>query len=888
MQISFVTGESLNIVTWNARGIRHKSQELFEFLIQNNVHICLVTETWLNCSITLNHRGYYIYRNDRETRGGGVAIIIKNSIRHELLPVCNTHIIENIGIKVPLSNDEHVNIFSCYFKGGRSRDIVRRTFASDLRILSSFDNYILGGDFNCRHSLWGCNRANCWGNILLEKLESHNITLSAPTDPTYIPSDPHRLSSTLDLFLSNIPETLSTPEVLNALGSDHLPVKVVLNKHFCSYDNFIYDYKHANWNRFSQYVNRYLPSIRLENLISNEQIDSAILKFNKIVYKAIKLSVPKKLRQLFRKPFPNHIKELIRLRNYHRHRWQRFKNLNDELRMKNLNLEISREIINFRNRSWNHLLSTLDKSSSPFWNLTKIIRKKNHNIPLIKHNGVRYITNQQKSEILAQTFGLNHEISVNLSNHSTITEVNDSIDLLNSSPSALSNTPITSVHNVALIIKSLKNKKAPGNDRISNKILKALPNSGIKYLTTIINACFKLGYFPNVWKESKVVPIKKPNKPPTDAGSYRPISLLSSASKILEKVLKRKMEEFVETQNILPKHQFGFRSQHCTTQPLTRIYNHVTSNFSCQKSTGMVLLDIKAAFDSVWHNGLVHKLIKFNFPRHLVRLVQSFLNDRSFRVHIGSSYSERKEIRSGCPQGSCLSPLLYNLYTADFPQLENCMVSVFADDTAILSSAVSPAEITANLQTALTAAQEYFQKWKIMINTSKTQAIYFTRRRSQRFLPQVSLEFDNYLISWNQNVKYLGIILDPKLKFKDHIQYITKKTQAMIRILYPFINRRSNLSLDNKMLIFKSIFQAIFYYACPVWSKAANCHIQKLQVAQNKVLKLIHGLPHYYSTQRLHALAKVDLISYRLDKLSQAFISRCQSSSFEHINELVL
>lgn len=134
------------------------------------------------------------------------------------------------------------------------------------------------------------------------------------------------------------------------------------------------------------------------------------------------------------------------------------------------------------------------------------------------------------------------------------------------------------------------------------------------------------------------------------------------------------------------------------------------------KSTGMVLLDIKSAFDSVWHNGLIFKMIQFNFPPVITKLIQSFLSNRKYKVYIGNTCSSQIEIQAGCPQGSCLSPILYNIFTADFPALVDCSSSIFADDTAILCHGVFADDIINSLQNALISLESYFKKWKILIN----------------------------------------------------------------------------------------------------------------------------------------------------------------------------
>lgn len=421
---------------------------------------------------------------------------------------------------------------------------------------------------------------------------------------------------------------------------------------------------------------------------------------------------------------------------------------------------------------------------------------------------------------------------------------------------------------------------------IDNLCLKALPRKGVKYLTLIINECLRLGYFPKVWKLSKVIPILKANKPPECPTSYRPISLLSSVSKVLEKVIKKRLFDFTEDNDILPPQQFGFRPEHSTVHPLVRIKKFVKSDFNRSQSTGMVLLDIKAAFDSVWHEGLIYKLNLLNFPPQIIKIIRSFLSDRSFAVHICGTHSRIYSLSAGCPQGSCLSPLLYNIYTSDFPTLIGCTASIFADDTAILCSGTLATDITNSLQVAFNTVVEFFNKWKILVNQSKTQAIFFTRKRKNIYIPMNSIILNHVDVNWESNVRYLGVILDKKLNFADHIHYVIKKTNILIRTLYPFINRNSRLSLENKMYLFRSIFQSTIFYGAPVWADIAKAHIYKIQVVQNKILKMILNLPWHYSTTILHDLAGIELASARLAKLHSNFVNRSINSTYTHLQNV--
>lgn len=552
-----------------------------------------------------------------------------------------------------------------------------------------------------------------------------------------------------------------------------------------------------------------------------------------------------------------------------------------------LNNLISEEIFQFKNSQWNNLLNSLPKASTKFWNISKIIKKKNKCIPSLKQNGTVYITNNQKTEILAQTFVLNHTISSDLSDQNTKRIVSQSIDMVENH-SQLTNNILVSVSSVKAIIKQLKAKKSPGIDGVSNCCLKKLPFKGLQLLCRIYNSCLNQCYFPLVWKQSKIIAIPKPGKDSSCPESYRPISLLNTLSKILEKILKEKIVNFIDDNNILPSQQFGFRAQHNTIQPLVRIKNIIKSNFIGGKSTAMVLLDIKAAFDSVWHDALIHKMLTIGMDMSIIKIIRSFLSSRSFKVYIGNNASKIYNISAGCPQGSCLSPILYNIFTYDFPVLEGCNSSIFADDTAILSTDILSEDIINNMETSVKIVVDFFNKWKIMINPAKTQSIFFTRRRKNCFVPQSNIMVENTRVPWEAKVKYLGVVLDRKLLFNDHISFIIHKINFTKKVMYPLINRHSELSIDNKLLLLKTVFHAILFYAAPVWYTASKCHLKKLQVCQNKLLKTIYNLPNHFSTSTLHSMSNIKLVSEKLQILYENFANRCRYSSYSHINSLCL
>ncbi|GFX09274.1 probable RNA-directed DNA polymerase from transposon X-element [Trichonephila clavipes] len=248
---------------------------------------------------------------------------------------------------------------------------------------------------------------------------------------------------------------------------------------------------------------------------------------------------------------------------------------------------------------------------------------------------------------------------------------------------------------------------------------------------------FNLRYFPNAWKTAVIIPILKPGKDPTRADSHRPISLLPILSKLAEKIISARLNDYLERNNILTPEQHGFCPRLSTSHQLLRVVEYIKDAIDRNQYTAAVFLDIQKAFDRVWHTGLLYKLIKFKIPPPLILLLKSYINDRSFTVKINRTYSLTKSAKAGIAQGSILGPVLFNLYVNDIIKSTNTMICMYADDTAILSRDYDPDTLTKNINTHLAHLEKWFSVWKIALNTSKTEAVSFSQKRPP---PEITLQ----------------------------------------------------------------------------------------------------------------------------------------------------
>lgn len=334
------------------------------------------------------------------------------------------------------------------------------------------------------------------------------------------------------------------------------------------------------------------------------------------------------------------------------------------------------------------------------------------------------VSNKEKADALVANFAQAHNNTL-ASDPRTVQEVNQTIEeLSNFIEMNIDSSTLTKPKEIREIIKRLKSKKSPGQDGVRNVMLKHLPRKGLVYLTKIFNGCIKLMYFPTTWKHATVVAIPKSKKDVTLPTNYRPISLLSSLSKVFERIILNRLNRHLDSNEVIPNEQFGFKAGHSTNHQLARITKIVKDGFSARKSTGMIMLDVEKAYGSVWQDAIIYKLRKCNCPLYIVKLVQSFLIERSFQVSVNDSVSGKFDIPCGVPQGSVLSPTLYNVFTSDVLMVDGITYAFFADDTAFLVSDEDPKIITCKLQQAQNKLEEYQQKWRI-----KTPTIFKSQRQ---------------------------------------------------------------------------------------------------------------------------------------------------------------
>ncbi|KAL4142126.1 hypothetical protein QTP88_004643 [Uroleucon formosanum] len=306
-----------------------------------------------------------------------------------------------------------------------------------------------------------------------------------------------------------------------------------------------------------------------------------------------------------------------------RKQWQLHRRPEDRQNLNFLTRKVKTLLAELRIDSYQKYLSTIHPADSNLWLATKrLIKPNNNKIPPLKSGNIFINTVNEKCNLFATT--LANTFAPN-SHNDDATNLLVSQKLSEAEIFPQNIFPYTNPSELSEIIKKLPYRKSPGHDLITNSILKKLPNKAVVFMTVLFNALLKLSYFPTAWKKAKIIMIKKPGKDNTDPKNYRPISLLSSVSKIFEKIIHSRLINHLNATEAIPHCQFGFKPNHSTTQQLLRITEHIRNGFEKKEHTGAAFLDIANAFDKIWHDGLLYKLKCLNTPTVIFNIIRSFL-----------------------------------------------------------------------------------------------------------------------------------------------------------------------------------------------------------------------------------------------------------------------
>ena len=907
---------SFSVVQWNTRGITNKIDDLMETFGNNRPDILVFQETNLKKDIYFDIDNYQVHRfgerkNNKEGNGKGLLIAVKNEhIGWVVNKVDNVHA-QLLTLEIYILKKYKVFISNIYRKTKSYTEQEGVNFWN--MIASPIDSHILLGDFNAHHVLWGDSKVDQVGNKIFEGILEGNYILHNNGATTFRGDKEDTRETAVDLTISkgNICRNISW-ELMDLHGSDHFPImskwgrkvdKTKTEENETNTEKFNFNTNKANWDSFHN---------KCDNTNWVEINDEDVEAYRKLIIDNIteicKETIPhknivnkntKKYRSV---PWWN--KEINDLKT---ERDKLFKSFRNEQRVLEREL-IFTEYKRIRNKLGNLIkkskflfkINTIENinmntKESELWGKIKEYEGKKGKCkgmsPLLNKENKLISNNAEKANLLADHYS---NISSQTSYSDRFKKIKNNHEIKYAAELKKKGNDLE-IYNQPITLKELKstlNKKhnsAPGGDSISYTIFKNLPETALETIVNFFNKIWNSGKIPQSFKHAIVVPIPKPEKDPKQANSYRPIALTDHLGKLLESIITNRLNYVLETRGIITKEQSGFREKRQTLDHLARLINEVEKCRKYNRQTAAVFIDLQKAYDTIWREGAISELHKAGVTGQMFNYVLDFLKNRTFQVRIENSLSDTHTQEIGVPQGSVLSPTIFNLIINKVTKLQNKYIETalgqFADDIAMwLKAGAAPkrlftkkARINHNLSInkviekinrPITKLIADLEDNGFKVNVTKTQSIFFDSKN----LPNMTI--NNQQIRATTSVRYLGIILDRNLNFGLHIKNLVKKGIKALNIMSYMSGTKWGLKTKHLIMLYRNYVLPKFTYGEELFDLAPKSILKKLDYVQNQALRIITKTLKPTKTILLSILAGIEPLYIRRIKKKVQFYTR--------------
>ena len=831
---------NLSIVHYNVQSIFQKLDVLHAEL--NDFDILCFSETWLNASTDTEDLLLQSFnRPERKDRAGdthgGVMLYVKEGLHYKRRDDLEIQNIESIWIEV--ANSHKRILVGLFYRPPNSTSQLFSNIEDSigLAVDTGINDIILTGDFNL----------NLNSNTSLRKIESICSQFSlyqSINEPTHFTE---HSSSVIDLLFMSNKESL----IVSGVGEPflqqniryHCPIYAIIKfskPKYKSFERHIWYYDRGDYNALRNKARR----VDWNSLQDND-IDVYANNVSNQVSVLAKECIPNKIIRIKPQEPPwitSLIKQFIRKRKRSYKKAKRTNNCTDWAKFKTLRNKTTQMIRDSKEALYEKITAKLTSktlSTKDWWSTLKSFITPNckSSLPPMEHNNKLYSDEHDKANILNNYFQSQSFLNDKDVHLPAILPTSVTSDL---------NSIILTTDEVESVLKILPVGKATGPNGLSNRILRELSQELSTPYCSLYNQSLRTGLVPSSYKEANVCPVPKKGDLSV-VSNHRPISLLNSEDKVLERLVFKHFYNHLRDNNILSSLQSGFIPGDSTINQLTYLYNVFCQALDEGKEVRAVFCDISKAFDRVWHDGLILKLQAAGVTGEVLAWFKSYLNNRRQRVVIPGATSDWTFICAGVPQGSILGPLLFLVYINDIVTDIGSNIRLFADDTSLYIIVDDPISAAGCINIDLQKISRWAATWLVSFNPSKTEALLVSRRLFRNRHPPIYMQ--NQLITEVDTHKHLGIHFSSDGTWHHHIRYITEKAWTRINIM-----RKLKFKLDRKSLetIYLTFIRPILEYGDVLWDNCSQYEKNELEKIQNEAARIATGATKIVSLNALY------------------------------------
>jgi ribonuclease HI len=834
-----------------------KTAQLLQYMQSHNIDVALIQETKLTeVSRFKGLEGFAVHRTDRpyvrnsaQRRGGGLITLVKEGLLFKTIQCPQTlQILEHQTIELKMGHGQQpLRITNVYFPPIRhTPNEPRITDDNWPDTIPVYPWHIISGDFNAHAEDWEygavaderADRLNAWIS------ENGYQVLNNPRSTTRSGRGGCADTSPDISLASEYVAPITNWNVEDALSSDHKPIVMELTLqtlHQKTDDTQKHNWKKADWTKYRSFLEK-------QKMPQNLNVHRQAQWLATTMRTAKKRAVPLKRASNMARSYWN---DDLTQKSHTLNEIRVSKGIDSE-EWKTARQQLDEDILQAKRDHWRDKLNTLKEGqgTEALWRTIRKLDDKEVPTPrgqVLMANGREYCTDRQKAQAFVQQYA---EVSrLFIAPHEQIHRKKLSQQMRTTTDNELPHwaNDEFDMRELDVALSQIEEGKSAGPDEVEPQLLTNVPHNIKEHMLTCFNLSWRTGEVPSTWRQAEIIPIPKPGKDASQPTNYRPISLTPTMAKLMERMIANRLGRCLEERHFVNRWQAGFQRLRSTEEQCVRLSQEVWDNFQSQpmKRTVACFLDCSLAYDRVWKERLIIKMMDAEIPMKMTGWIKSFLEDRKARVRFGSDRSGWRRMHQGLPQGSVLAPMLFLLYVNDLGQHTQPSVrySGYADDLAVWSHSENIATAVASVQQALNDIAQWTDENKIILNPNKSEAILFTTRRGET-LTEGSLTIKGQATKISRNARFLGVTYDPGLHFLCHVKNTTDKARRRTHTLRALANKEWGMDQKDLLNVFRLLVNPVLMYAAPAWMPwISNTNMEALERTQKIAIRVICGLP---------------------------------------------